>query len=669
MKTTRLSFRAAIALVGLYAFFVQFKPSEPFMFQFLTSEKNLSASEVVGDIFPLSTYGQLVAQPLLGLIPELLSTGVSLSLWKYRFPYALAVIVGSISFFVTSLMLTEAQPRDFLILQLQEITYALGFATIPLFTAYLFRLMRDRRRFLVTISVTKAITLFSISLSGFLGQVLETYFNAPLRSVYVVSTVCLGIAIAFAVLLLLPAFAYESHTLGIEEGDKVISRAVPWARESETTAQQTTAESLNRYCSDVEDSEKAAAPNACSPLIEPKADRTESSNQRGERPRMFPTSVVRRPSGERYRRIYSLLKEFKFYFSHVSVVQLAVIYTFLGPAHYLCMTLWQALVGRDGAYNGYVVSGAYLLAALINFVLGPLSSHLIRRGQRKGNVDPVKGAIAVDQGRSSERCEEESITEADDTCSQLSDAEEEAVVLLNPRSRGQVGLAMGVMPLALCLLGMGLAPIVGDSPSTHNASLASAAAGSASPEPTAITPMWTVMVYFFFVIYHTLYEAVLTLTTVRLGRLLSVLSVQWNFLNLTSPLKSINSAETADCNPGERHLCGPSATSKGERIDVALLGPTGGNAAHEVIPPRRKVEEAYEATRARYALTLGLLSTVSLAFQTIVQLILARRSSTGDLILTVPFQFIILSSIVVFSSLAVLLMGLSTKSRCLCSRA
>lgn len=55
----------------LFTFWSQFKPSEPFLVDFLIDMKGLSNAQIFQDIFPLFTYAKLPSLLLIGMLSEL----------------------------------------------------------------------------------------------------------------------------------------------------------------------------------------------------------------------------------------------------------------------------------------------------------------------------------------------------------------------------------------------------------------------------------------------------------------------------------------------------------------------------------------------------------------------------------------------------------------------
>eukprot|EP00297_Palpitomonas_bilix_P004409 CAMPEP_0113887518 /NCGR_PEP_ID=MMETSP0780_2-20120614/12262_1 /TAXON_ID=652834 /ORGANISM="Palpitomonas bilix" /LENGTH=705 /DNA_ID=CAMNT_0000876067 /DNA_START=69 /DNA_END=2186 /DNA_ORIENTATION=+ /assembly_acc=CAM_ASM_000599 len=645
-----LSFRTMLVFVCLYAFFFQFKASEPFMFEYLMLEKNVSSDEIVGTIFPVSTYGQLAIQPFLAVIPEVVALSRGETPSTSRIPYALAVMIGSLSFLVTILMLIFAPPRSFLLLCLQEVTYSIGFATLPLFTALLFRLVRDRRSFLVTVSVSKAVTLLSIALSGIVGQVLYTYAKWKLEDLYYLTTGSLAVGFVFSLLLFVPVMRYR---VGEKEGEDRKEKAHPTAARyvcahvplvSDGTEVQ--GEAVDDLTSSLPDSDGASPP-----LV-----------RRCEHHPVLSLSPLRLRKGESGReRLAVVLREIGFYFSHTSVVQLSFIFVMLSPAHYLCLTLWQALLGGEGKYNGYVVSGSYLFAAVLNFMLGPFSN-LLRR-QRLSRVGSRTSSMLVfGQKREEEREESEKRERESDIQSAKEDGlstrasfssmeemkldREDDALLMSPHSKSQLWLICAVALLAVCLAGMGGTALIGQGGGQRNGTshqsdgeseLDVAATGvSISSGGSTIVEGWTTGVYVCVFLYQCLYEAVLTITTVRLGRLLSMLSCAWQ-----------EQSQARD--KLAKYQC-----SEEREGDVEKLGEISAffhNSCTEPSPSLSSRPPSFDSTRGKYAFMFGLLSFASLVLQTVMQVVLAKRGEDGQLWLAVPFQFLVIAGLAMLAAL------------------
>eukprot|EP00761_Pharyngomonas_kirbyi_P014794 gb/GECH01014824.1/.p1 GENE.gb/GECH01014824.1/~~gb/GECH01014824.1/.p1 ORF type:complete len:570 (+),score=79.25 gb/GECH01014824.1/:1-1710(+) len=156
----------------IFFFFYLFKPSEPFLVDFLTDSKGFSQQTVFYKIFPLWVYAHMIAQIGVTLIPEFLS-------------HNLVVFIGMMMAVTTILILLFA--KSLIWMQIQQVTVAVTFAVQPIATAALYHTMPCSVYQLVT-SLTRSCTLLGTVSSSLLGQLLYLH-GIPLKYLFIISLV------------------------------------------------------------------------------------------------------------------------------------------------------------------------------------------------------------------------------------------------------------------------------------------------------------------------------------------------------------------------------------------------------------------------------------------------------------------------------------------------
>ena len=152
------------ALLCLYGFFKEFKPSEPFLNPFLTHNrsdpddpgKGFSNAAAENDIYPFWTYSYLVAEVFTLLLTDFLV-------------YKPVIILECLAYLTTRVLLVAA--FGLLSMQLMELLYGIASATEVAYYSYIY-VMIDKKHYKYATSFTRAAVLLGRALSGYLGQAL-----------------------------------------------------------------------------------------------------------------------------------------------------------------------------------------------------------------------------------------------------------------------------------------------------------------------------------------------------------------------------------------------------------------------------------------------------------------------------------------------------------------
>jgi len=178
-------------LLWLYGlvFFSQFKPTEPFLVDFLVEDKGFSNHEVYQEIFPLFVYSRFPLLIVTGLASELPSVGGTGVL-------AFGAVCGLITVLLTWCGLGHL-PQ-----QIAQITVSASFASRFAVNAVVFQLASSRT-VQQHVHMMKAVLLLSNSGSAILGEVLRDAHALSLSAMYAISAAATAAAVVCALWLLL----------------------------------------------------------------------------------------------------------------------------------------------------------------------------------------------------------------------------------------------------------------------------------------------------------------------------------------------------------------------------------------------------------------------------------------------------------------------------------
>lgn len=174
-----------------YGFFIDFKPSEPFLVPYLIKVKGFTNDEIEEKIFPLWTYAYFVAVVFCGLLSEV-------------FQYKPVLILGSFARVATRIILLFG--TTLLAMQATQLTFGLACGSEVLFYAYVYYLVPYSQYQKLT-GITRSSVLIGHVGANLLGQLLVTKFHSPLIVLFYIS---LGtIIIATIISLFFPAVTIE----------------------------------------------------------------------------------------------------------------------------------------------------------------------------------------------------------------------------------------------------------------------------------------------------------------------------------------------------------------------------------------------------------------------------------------------------------------------------
>jgi len=163
-----------------------FNPGQPFVLQYLTTQKDLTAAQVTAQVFPVWTYSQLPMLILVGVFAEYL-TG-----------YQPIIALGALANCFDMPLLKFG--TDLWSFQLDEVVVGAGVACVSVFSAYVYCLVPDRLFPHVTSLVRTSFLLGTVTSSLF-GQLIVSTTSLPLISLWYFSFSTSAICLVIALLL------------------------------------------------------------------------------------------------------------------------------------------------------------------------------------------------------------------------------------------------------------------------------------------------------------------------------------------------------------------------------------------------------------------------------------------------------------------------------------
>jgi len=176
LRSDSLSFYSLIFF--WYGFFIDFKPSEPFLVPYLINTKGFTNAQVEHDIFPIWTYAYFIAVVICGLLSEV-------------FQYKPILILGSFARLATRLILIFG--TSLLLMQATQLTFGLACGTEVLFYSYIYYLVPNEHYQKLT-GITRSSVLIGHVGANLLGQLLVSRFNTQLVVLFYISLVSISIA-------------------------------------------------------------------------------------------------------------------------------------------------------------------------------------------------------------------------------------------------------------------------------------------------------------------------------------------------------------------------------------------------------------------------------------------------------------------------------------------
>ena len=175
--------RLLVAFVLLH----NFKPSEPFLVEWLTTHHGgaagMSTRDVYARLFPVFTYSR---------VPSL----AAIALASGAFGPKASVVLGA-ACALTTVVITVSCRRSFAALAASQATVALSFASHHALLGLVFSTV-DPADHPAAAHATKAATMASCALSALCGQAMRSWMNAPLAALFVTSAIAQAAAVVAA---------------------------------------------------------------------------------------------------------------------------------------------------------------------------------------------------------------------------------------------------------------------------------------------------------------------------------------------------------------------------------------------------------------------------------------------------------------------------------------
>ncbi|XP_069492581.1 thiamine transporter 1 [Ambystoma mexicanum] len=184
------------ALLCLYGFFCNLRPSEPFLTPYLLGpDKNLTERQVFNEIYPVWTYSYLVL-----LFPVFLATDY--------LRYKPVIIMQGLSFIITWFMLLYVE--GVLAIQFMEFFYGITTAAEVAYYSYIYSVV-DHDMYQKVTSYCRTATLAGFTVGSVTGQLLVSLAGWSLFSLNVISLTCVSVAFATAWFLPMPQKSLFFH--------------------------------------------------------------------------------------------------------------------------------------------------------------------------------------------------------------------------------------------------------------------------------------------------------------------------------------------------------------------------------------------------------------------------------------------------------------------------
>ncbi|XP_008824081.1 thiamine transporter 2 isoform X2 [Nannospalax galili] len=183
-------------ILCLFGFFSMLRPSEPFLIPYLSEpSKNLTSIEVTNEILPVWTYSYLVL-----LLPVFVLTDY--------LRYKPVMILHIVSFIITYLLLFFGQGVT--LMQIAEFFFGMVSATEVAYYAYIYSVVSPEHYQKVS-SYCRSVTLVAYTASAVLAQLLVSLAKLPYSDLFVISLVCVSVALLFSLALPMPQKSVFFH--------------------------------------------------------------------------------------------------------------------------------------------------------------------------------------------------------------------------------------------------------------------------------------------------------------------------------------------------------------------------------------------------------------------------------------------------------------------------
>ncbi|CAD6187052.1 unnamed protein product [Caenorhabditis auriculariae] len=176
---------ATTLLLCFYGFLKEFRPSEPYLYEYQHVYLNISEHVLNADVYPIWTYSYMVA-----LFPVLLLTDV--------FLYKPMIILEAVSYVVVWSIFLSC--RSVVSQQVVEVFYGCATATEVAYFSYIY-VKVDKRQFKSVTSWTRAALLVGRSAAYGLAQIIVLCGLGSYRTLNIISLVSLSLALLFSSIL------------------------------------------------------------------------------------------------------------------------------------------------------------------------------------------------------------------------------------------------------------------------------------------------------------------------------------------------------------------------------------------------------------------------------------------------------------------------------------
>lgn len=199
-KVGGVSSEGRLMSLYLFVFFSQFKPSEPFLVNFLVDSKGFTNSEVYNAVFDLFVYARLPCVAIVGMLSEMPNFGVR------------RVLAGGAACSLVTVLLTRFG-QGLAMQEAAQFTVAFAFASRLAVPALAFSVTRPSE-YQETVHNIKAVLLLSNFCSALLGEALRDS-GVRLSALFDLSAVGQALSLLFA--LLLPATRKDAGNVHVSE--------------------------------------------------------------------------------------------------------------------------------------------------------------------------------------------------------------------------------------------------------------------------------------------------------------------------------------------------------------------------------------------------------------------------------------------------------------------
>jgi len=209
-----------LTIIWLFAFFSQFKPSEPFLVDYLVDGKGLSNTQVYQNVFDLFIYARLPCVAIVGLFAELPWCG------------SRCLLVGGAACGLITVLLTRFGD-SLCALQTAQFTVAAAFASRIALPAFALSLTLPSQ-FQHTVHTIRAVILLSNFCSSMAGELLRDLAGISLNRLFEISAVFQALTLVFAVLL--PVRSSKEITPELEVTSETITETIAHSNETDRSS-------------------------------------------------------------------------------------------------------------------------------------------------------------------------------------------------------------------------------------------------------------------------------------------------------------------------------------------------------------------------------------------------------------------------------------------------